>query len=343
MRKTSKYQGVFYRERKAEHNGRPDKTWEYCWNRDGKKTWTTVGRASEGATAELAHEARMEAIISHRRAAKAGPLIGDLIEPHLQDHGRLRSEAARRIRLSMVNTHIRPLSGMRVGDVDRPFLLAWTASLAARLAVGTVVILISTLRRVIQAGIDRGLAEGPNPVRDLPRLPPPVKCERFLEGWEAPALLAALRRRSPDLADMAELSLETGIRKVELYRLRSADVAADGLTAMVDGKSGKREALHLTPRALEIIRGRPAEGQAFPARVRDRVFKAAVRDAGIDPGADVRSRVRFHTLRHTFASRLVQRGVDLYAVQRLMRHASPAMTARYAHLRPSDLRAALIP
>jgi integrase len=46
----------------------------------------------------------------------------------------------------------------------------------------------------------------------------------------------------------------------------------------------------------------------------------------------------FHDLRHTFATRLVQAGVDLYKVQRLLGHKSPLMTQRYAHHYPESLR-----
>jgi len=45
-----------------------------------------------------------------------------------------------------------------------------------------------------------------------------------------------------------------------------------------------------------------------------------------------------HDLRHTFATRLVQASVDLYKVQKLMRHKSPIMTQRYAHHYPESLR-----
>jgi len=47
---------------------------------------------------------------------------------------------------------------------------------------------------------------------------------------------------------------------------------------------------------------------------------------------------RFHDLRHTFATRLAQAGVDLYKVQRLLGHKSPTMTQRYAHHSPESLR-----
>jgi hypothetical protein len=50
--------GVFFRERKVLFNGRPDKTFEVCWQRDGKKFWKTIGRLSDGVTAADAAEAR---------------------------------------------------------------------------------------------------------------------------------------------------------------------------------------------------------------------------------------------------------------------------------------------
>ena len=64
-------------------------------------------------------------------------------------------------------------------------------------------------------------------------------------------------------------------------------------------------------------------------------FGAALERAGIED-------FKFHDLRHCFASALVQRGADLYEVQRLLGHKSHAMTQRYAHLAQENLRAALL-
>ena len=54
-------------------------------------------------------------------------------------------------------------------------------------------------------------------------------------------------------------------------------------------------------------------------------FETAIKKSGILDAS-------FHTLRHSFASHLAMSGVDLYTIQHLMRHKSPELTQRYAHL-----------
>ena len=74
-----------------------------------------------------------------------------------------------------------------------------------------------------------------------------------------------------------------------------------------------------------------SQGEAIDARNLLRTFYIAVKKAKL-------AKCRFHDLRHTFATRLVQAGVDLYEVQKLLRHKSPIMTQRYAHHFSESLR-----
>jgi integrase len=62
-----------------------------------------------------------------------------------------------------------------------------------------------------------------------------------------------------------------------------------------------------------------------------RAFYPAMRKAGI-------TRFQFHDLRHTFATRLIQAGVDVYTVQKLGRWKTLSMLLRYAHHQPKSLR-----
>ncbi len=72
-------------------------------------------------------------------------------------------------------------------------------------------------------------------------------------------------------------------------------------------------------------------GNALQVRFLVRDFCEARDRAGIQD-------FRFHDMRHTFATRLVLRGVDLYKVQGLLGHKTSTMTQRYAHHSPESLR-----
>jgi len=75
------------------------------------------------------------------------------------------------------------------------------------------------------------------------------------------------------------------------------------------------------------VSGEPMDGRNFMVRT----YLPALAAATIDG-------VTWHTLRHSFASRLVMRGVDIRTVQELMGHSTILMTMRYAHLSPGHLR-----
>jgi site-specific recombinase XerD len=86
----------------------------------------------------------------------------------------------------------------------------------------------------------------------------------------------------------------------------------------------------------------------FPSRTGEKItevsrtFDRVVVALGFNSGVtDLRHKIVFHTLRHTYASWLVMSGVDLYTVQRLMGHSTIAMTERYSHLAPNHLKKAV--
>ncbi len=180
-----------------------------------------------------------------------------------------------------------------------------------------------------------------------------AKRVRFLTEEEAATLLGALKKASRDVYDAALLSLYTGMRAGEIFTLTWSNVDFNtGILTLLDTKNGKTRAAYLTDRTTRMMQRRFANKKendlVFPARggnVTIRIsntYRKVVKDLGLNDGiTDSRQKIVFHTLRHTFASWLVQQGTDLYTVKELMGHKSLAMTERYAHLAPEGLRAAV--
>jgi integrase len=178
---------------------------------------------------------------------------------------------------------------------------------------------------------------------------------RFLSDDEEQRLLAELPAASQPLVTVG---IHTGMRRGELLNLTWQDVDFVGRTIVVrTSKSGEGRRLPMSATAystlsaarqqdrLERLRSGAARGNEGSRYVfaaprggylvnLNRGWYPALRRAGIED-------LRFNDLRHTFASRLVMSGVDLYRVQTLMGHKTPAMTLRYAHLSPEHLRAAV--
>lgn len=158
-------------------------------------------------------------------------------------------------------------------------------------------------------------------------------------------LLPAVRDH---LAPMVLVSLNTGLRRGELFGLRWSDVDLDRRVLTVQGattKGGHTRHIPLTDEAHDILKDWKPEkaGGAdlvFPGRAGKPFYTlktawgALLEEAGIVA-------FRWHDLRHTFASKLVQAGVDLNTVRELLGHTDIAMTLRYSHLAPSHLAGAM--
>lgn len=179
------------------------------------------------------------------------------------------------------------------------------------------------------------------------------KRERFITREEEALLLDMLKERSEITHDMALMSLYTGARWGELAALTWDNLSLNGHTArLMDTKSGDNRTIHTTTtRVKEMLQRRHSNRSSqyvFPAhdgnmqKQPNVVFARTVKDIGLNEGIkDPRKKVCFHTMRHTFASRLAAAGVPLYTIKEAMGHHTISMTERYAHLMPDTLREAL--
>lgn len=143
------------------------------------------------------------------------------------------------------------------------------------------------------------------------------------------------------------LSLNTGLRQGETFKLTWADVNLDkGLVTVraASAKSQKARHVPLNAEARAVLdawrQQGPGEGYVFPGRDGGPLVEIKTAWAKLLRDADIRN-FRWHDMRHHFASRLVMAGVDLNTVRELLGHSDIKMTLRYAHLAPEHKRAAV--
>ena len=147
--------------------------------------------------------------------------------------------------------------------------------------------------------------------------------ERYLERGELAQLLRAVPDRTMRRAVL--LAAFTGLRRGELVRLRSVHVQGD-LIYVRQGKTGRSRTVPAVDHVRFALR-------RLPLAVHVDTLTHAVHAAM--PGT------RFHDLRHTAASMLIQAGVPLYTVGTILGHSDARTTKRYAHLAVGDLREAM--
>jgi integrase len=159
----------------------------------------------------------------------------------------------------------------------------------------------------------------------------PERSERHV--YLTPRDVARLAAKADALtADMIRFAALTGLRRGELLPLQPHQVR-DGLLVLdANTKSGRPRGIPLPPRAAAIARARLPWGVSID-QLRAR-FIVARKKAKLP-------NVRWHDLRHTYASWIVQAGQPLTAVRDLLGHSSLAVTNRYAHLSPAHLHQAV--
>ncbi len=177
--------------------------------------------------------------------------------------------------------------------------------------------------------------EGKNPVKAVQKLPMQEKPMRILKKDEIDRLVRISEGFTRALIIIA---LNTAMRKNEILNLRWNDVDfAGGFIHIKESKSNKIRKVPMNLVAGNTIKEIKREGEFVfhnpktGTRIRDfyRSWKTAREDAGI-PG------LRFHDLRHTAATLMVQGGIDLVTVRDILGHANIRMTVKYAHSTPES-------
>ncbi|MCK4658033.1 MAG: tyrosine recombinase XerC [Phycisphaerae bacterium] len=215
---------------------------------------------------------------------------------------------------------------------------------------------LATLRSFYKFCLRRGYVQAnplttirtPKQEKRLPKFLDMEQINTLLQAPDGGTLLGARDRA------MLEVMYSTGIRVSELVDLNIADVDALGQSLRVSGKGRKQRVTPIGPTALAAINKymemrkadpRSAEfnqealfvnkhGQRLSTRSVRRKLDKYLTQAGMDPT------ISPHTLRHTFATHMLENGADLRSVQELLGHQSISTTQVYTHITAQRLKAA---
>jgi len=234
---------------------------------------------------------------------------------------------------------------------------------------GTVSKIMGLISQVWNKAAAHELVQGDSPTRKIKKPQQDNRRVRFLSTEQAKSLLDALKVRSSAVHDEALLSLLCGLRAGEIHNLTWGDIDLKNGTILIRDPKNKRNRHAFISEDVETMLKRRHQEQAttelvFPTYngkprmwVSD-TFARTVDELGLNNTGEViqdkdgndipvritdaRQKVVFHTLRHTFASWLVQQGTPLYTVAELMGHSTLEMSRRYSHLAPDTLRKAAL-
>ncbi|RTZ75674.1 MAG: site-specific tyrosine recombinase XerD [Gammaproteobacteria bacterium] len=237
----------------------------------------------------------------------------------------------------------------------RQQLLAYLAALAqSGSSARTGARRLSALRQFFQHALREGWVEqDPTLEVAFPRLGRPLP--KSLTEAEVEALLEAPELESAEgFRDrvMLELLYATGLRVTELVNLRPDQVSLSQGVVRVTGKGGKERLVPLGDEAQrwlvdflrgprqELLKGRPCDA-LFPTRrgsgMTRQAFWYRIKKHALTAG--IHKHLSPHTLRHAFATHLVNHGADLRVVQLLLGHSDLSTTQIYTHVARARLKA----
>jgi len=208
-----------------------------------------------------------------------------------------------------------------------------------KLAPGTLCLVAAALRFLYKVTLKREWVDSEIPLPKKPfKLPVILSREEVFDFLES---IASFKHRAILMTAYA-----AGLRVSEATRLKITDIDSQRMMLRVEqGKGQKDRYVMLSPQLLAILRSywrlaRPGHW-LFPGRdgehpINPTVLHAACRSACAAAGLN--KRVTVHTLRHSFATHLLESGTDIRIIQALLGHRNVNTTARYAHVATSTIR-----
>jgi integrase len=260
--------------------------------------------------------------------------FGEMVEKYLQKYHRSRDEHSVKKLLPVFDSYT-------LAEITTEMISDYRDERLKTVKPATVHQELSLMRRMFNVARREWKWTKDNPVADLSFAVGNRNArERWLSADEEKLLLE--KATNPCwLRSLLVVALHTGMRKGEILNLTWKDVDfVRRLIRVMKSKNGEKRSIPMSQTLLMTLKGSgkivEISGRVFPIADRSlrEAFSKTLEKAGIED-------FHFHDLRHTFATRLIQNGVDLYKVKELLGHKTIVMAMRYAHHYPESLRSSI--
>lgn len=306
-----------------------------------------MSAARDEAKALLRNIDRGEDPLAERIDARKAPTISDLCARYIEEHLPTKRASSQREDQAIIATYVLPeLKHFKVAEVEHADISALHRKISKAGKPYRANRVLALVSKMFSLAVMWKLRTD-NPCKSVARNQEEGR-ERYLEPHEIARLMAALAEHNDqEAANAIMLALLTGARRGELLRATwdQFDLTKGAWTKpSAHTKQKRTHRVPLSPEAWQLLtamrQAAPEAEHLFPGRINVN-GEVSIRYAwGQVREAAGLSDVRFHDLRHSYASLLVGGGVSLPIAGRLLGHTQAQTTLRYAHLADDPLRQA---
>ena len=325
------------------------KSWYINFYYQGQRIQECVGQASKTVAKEV--EAKRKAEVIEGRYDLNKVKLTPLFETFLDQYLEIYSKQNKRPRSYLRDiTSSKPLKeyfkGKRLADITAWHIEKYKPLRREDVSPATVNRELALLRHMLNIAVEWGKLKE-SPFKGVKLFKENNGRMRILSPEQEIILFEAIRANpnTPYLEDIVITALNSGMRRSEILTLKKDMLNfKEGYILVEETKSGEARKIPMNERLTKTLKKTMDKNLKSPyvfckddgspfGNIR-KGFDKAVKKTRLDG-------LRFHDLRHTFASRLVMAGVDIITVQQLLGHKTLRMTMRYSHPTPEHKKAAV--
>jgi integrase len=290
--------------------------------------------------ASLRRQIRSEAISQEYSLVRPRKkiLFEDFAREFLEIYSKQNKKSWKRDEFSLQNL-ISFFKNRCLSDITPDLIEKYKAKRREKVSPSTVNRELACLKTVYSKAIEWEKTES-NPVKKVKFYKEDNVKERILEPGEMKKLLDAA---APHLKAVLIIALNTGMRRNEMLGLKWKNINfARGYIFIEDSKSGRSRKVPMNSIVSDMLKSMDKTKKFVfsnphtkrPLKNISTSFKSACEKSGIKD-------LRLHDLRHTAATRMIEAGIDLVTVSKILGHSSIQMTMRYAHPTPENMQRAV--